>query len=128
MPDNLADSKDTPKPMNDVDTTSASTDLFSTAFLLGNVGAPFIIGLAVGYFAKKMLKLALFIGGTAVVLMFVAEYYGLFTLNDEVLQQAANTATDLANQSGSFLIDRLSQITSRGVSASAGFFVGLKLG
>ncbi len=114
--------------MNDVDTTSASTDLFSTAFLLGNVGAPFIIGLAVGYFAKKMLKLALFIGGTAVVLMFVAEYYGLFTLNDEMLQQAANTATDLANQSGSFLIDRLSQITSRGVSASAGFFVGLKLG
>jgi uncharacterized membrane protein (Fun14 family) len=35
----------------------------SSAFLLGNVGAPFVIGLAVGYFAKKMLRFALFLGG-----------------------------------------------------------------
>lgn len=115
--------------MNDVEQTAASqSDFFSTAFMLGNVGAPFIIGLAVGYFAKKMLKLALFIGGAAIVGMFVAEYYGLFTIDDESLQHAANTATDLANKSGGFLLERLSQITTRGVSASVGFFAGLKLG
>ena len=29
-------------------------------YLLSNIGAPFVIGLAVGYFAKKVLKMALF--------------------------------------------------------------------
>ena len=55
----------------------APLDIFSASFLLPNVGAPFLVGLAVGYFAKKMLKLALFIGGAAVVLLFVGEYYGV---------------------------------------------------
>ncbi len=114
--------------MENVETASTSTDFLSTAFLLGNVGAPFIIGMAVGYFAKKMLKLALLIGGAAIAFMFVGEYYGILTIDDASLQQAANSATQLANDSGSFLIDRLSTITSRGVSATAGFFVGLKLG
>jgi hypothetical protein len=30
---------------------TTSTDILSSTFLLGNVGAPFVIGLAVGYFA-----------------------------------------------------------------------------
>lgn len=114
--------------MNDIETASSSTDFFSTAFLLGNVGAPFLIGMAVGYFAKKMLKLALFIGGGLIVLMFVAEYYGVFTIDDNDLQAAAETASHLANESGGFLLERLSRITSRGLSATAGFFVGLKIG
>jgi len=42
-----------------------STDIFSSTFLIGNVGAPFVIGLAVGYFAKKMIRTALFLGGAA---------------------------------------------------------------
>lgn len=107
---------------------SSATDLFSTAFMLGNVGAPFIIGLAVGYFAKKMLKLALLVGGAVIVLLFIGEYYGIATVSNANLEQAASTATHLANQSGSFLLERLSTITARGVSATAGFFAGLKLG
>lgn len=103
-------------------------DLLSPDFLLGNVGAPFVIGLAVGYFAKKVLKIALFLGGAAVVFLFVSEYYGLTQVSDSGLQSAANAATDIARQSGGFLADRLSRITSKGVSGAAGFFVGLKIG
>ncbi|MGB3915888.1 hypothetical protein J9253_14425 [Thiothrix litoralis] len=115
--------------MNDypVNTTS-SIDFLSSGFLMGNVGAPFVIGLAVGYFAKKMLRLALFLGGAAIVLLFVTEYYGITEMTDEKLQSAAHAATGIAQQSGGFLMERLSHITSKGVSAVGGFFVGLKIG
>lgn len=104
------------------------TDFLSSTFLLGNVGAPFVIGLAVGYFAKKMLKIALLVGGGALILMFVAEYYGIATVSDASIEQAATAATELASQSGSFLMDRLSTFTTRGASATTGFLIGLKLG
>jgi uncharacterized membrane protein (Fun14 family) len=105
-----------------------ANDIFSSAFLIGNVGAPFIIGLAVGYFAKKMLRTALFLGGAAIVLMFIAEYYGVINISDADLQHAATAATEAAKSSGGFLVNRLTSITSRGVSAAGGFFVGFKFG
>lgn len=103
-------------------------DFLNAPFLLGNVGAPFVIGLAVGYFAKKMLKIALFLAGGAIVLLFVTEYYGVTALSDQGLQTAADAATNMAKESGGFLVDRLSRISAKGVSATAGFFVGLKFG
>jgi len=112
---------------NTADTLS-SNDIFSTDFMIGNVGVPFVIGLAVGYFAKKMLLTALFLGGAAIVLLFVGEYYGITEISDINLQEAANSATEAAKQSGDFLVKRLSRITSKGVSAVGGFIVGLKLG
>ena len=108
--------------------TASDPDLFSSDFLLGNIGAPFVIGAAVGFFAKKMLKVALFIGGAAIVLMFVAEYYNIINISDDQLQSAANTVAVGAKESGSFLVDRLTRITSKGVSAVGGFFVGFKFG
>lgn len=106
----------------------ASLDVFSATFLLPNVGAPFLVGLAVGYFAKKVVKIALLIGGAAVVLLFVAEYYGITRVDEQALHQTAQAAADLANQSGNFLHDRLSHLTWKGGSAVAGFLAGLKLG
>lgn len=115
--------------MNETPTQPASEmDVFSSNFLLGNVGAPFIIGAAVGFFAKKMLKVALFIGGAAIVLMFVGEYYNIINISDVQLQSAAETVAKGAKQSGGFLVDRLTRITSKGVSAVGGFFVGFKFG
>lgn len=108
--------------------TSSTTDIFSSTFLLGNVGAPFVIGMAVGYFAKKMLRTALFVGGAIIVLLFVSEYYGIVDITDANLQSAANAATEAAKNSGGFLIDRLTRITSKGISGAGGFFVGFKLG
>lgn len=107
---------------------ASSTDIFSSTFLIGNVGAPFVIGMAVGYFAKKMLRTALFLGGAFVVLLFVAEYYDIITISDANLQHVATAATEAAKSSGGFLVDRLTRITSKGVSGVGGFFVGFKLG
>ena len=108
--------------------TSSSNDLFSPEFLLGNVGAPFVIGAAVGYFAKKMFKIALFVGGAMIVLMFIGEYYNVINISDADLQSAADSAVRGAKVSGDFLVNRLTKITSRGVSAAGGFFVGFKFG
>ena len=105
-----------------------SIDIFSSDFMIGNVGTPFVIGLAVGYFAKKMLRTALFLCGAAIVLLFAGEYYGVTEISDINLQQAANTATVAAKHSGEFLVERLSNITSKGISAAGGFFAGFKLG
>ncbi len=107
---------------------TSSTDFLSTPFLLGSVGAPFVIGMAVGFFAKKMLKIALFIAGGAIVLLFVSEYYGIVHVDDVQLQHAADAATDAAKSSSGFLVARLSSITSKGVSATVGFFAGFKIG
>lgn len=103
-------------------------DWLSGQFLLGNIGGPFLIGLAVGYFAKKALKIALFIGGAAIVAMFAAEYYGIVDISNDSLVNAADAAGDAVKKSGGFLMDRLSVITSRGVSAAVGFAAGLKFG
>ncbi|WP_394752010.1 FUN14 domain-containing protein [Crenothrix sp.] len=105
-----------------------STDILSSNFLVGNVGAPFVIGLAVGYFAKKMLRTALFVIGAAFVVLFVAEYYGITSISNVHLQNAASAATDAAKNSGSFLVNRLSHVTAKGVSAVAGFYAGLRMG
>ncbi len=107
---------------------ASSSDIFSSAFLVGNVGAPFIIGLAVGYFAKKMLRIALFLGGAIMVLLFIAEYYDVIDITDQKLQHVASAATEVAKNSGGFLVDRLTRITSKGVSGAGGFFVGFKAG
>ncbi len=113
---------------NNIIHSPPSEDLFSSAFLFSNVGAPFVIGMAVGYFAKKMLRITLFISGAAIVLLFVAEYYGVISISDADLQHVASSATDAAKSSGDFLVRRLSSITSKGVSGVAGFFAGFKLG
>ncbi|MGZ8191626.1 MAG: FUN14 domain-containing protein [Methylococcaceae bacterium] len=113
---------------NKVTDTTPATDIFSSPFLLGNFGAPFVIGLAVGYFAKKMLAAALFLGGAVIVLLFVSEYYGVVQISDAALQNAASAAADAATSSGDFLVKRLSGITAKGVSGAAGFFTGFKLG
>ena len=114
--------------MTETVTASPSEDIFSSGFLLGNLGAPFIIGMAVGYFAKKMLRTALFVGGGIIVLFFIAEYYGVISINGAVLQDAASSAAEAAKQSGSFLLDRLGLIAARGVSGAGGFYIGFKLG
>ncbi len=108
--------------------TGNFNDIFSSGFLIGNIAAPFAIGLAVGYFAKKMLRTVLFLAGAVIVLLFIAEYYDIVTITDAKLLEAASVATEAAKNSGELLVHRLTGITSKGVSAAGGFFVGFKLG
>ncbi|MFZ4504231.1 MAG: hypothetical protein D4R63_11560 [Methylococcaceae bacterium] len=103
-------------------------DFLSSEFLMGNIGAPFAIGLAVGYFVKKMLKTFLFVAGAVCVALFVSEHFGVVSITDTELQSAAQSATATVKTSGDFLVNRLSSITSKGVSGVAGFFFGFKVG
>ena len=97
-------------------------------FLLSNVGAPFLIGAAVGFFAKKAIKLVLFFGGLAVVLLFVMENQGITTIDDSGLQSTADVIASRIETFGLFLKERLEQIPSQSVSAVVGFGVGFKFG
>jgi uncharacterized membrane protein (Fun14 family) len=105
-----------------------TNDIFSQSFLINNVGAPFLIGFAVGYFIKKVLKIGLFLAGAAIVFLFVSEYYGVSKVDDAQLKEAADAASHAAEVSGNLLVERLSSIGSKGVSGVVGFFAGLKLG
>lgn len=103
-------------------------DIFSTNSLIDNIGLPFILGMAVGYFAKKMLSMLLFLSGGAVVLLIVADYNGVVHISNDQLLQATGVAVDLAKNSSDFLLTRLSQFTAKGVSATGGFLIGFKRG
>lgn len=103
-------------------------DIFSNAFLIDNVGSPCFLGIAVGYFAKKMFKTVLFLGGGITVILFVSEYYGVVKVSDSQLLHATNMATQLAKNSSDFLMERLSHFTVKSVSATGGFALGFKMG
>lgn len=113
---------------NEIIRDTSSSDMLTTDFLLTNVGAPFVIGLAVGYFAKKMLRITLFLGGAAIVLLFISEYYGIISVSNDKLERVTDEATSVVRNSWGFLAERLARFTSKGVSGVGGFFVGFKLG
>lgn len=107
---------------------ASDPDIFSSEFLLGNVGAPFLIGMAVGFFAKKSLKIAVLVGGAILVVLFLAESWNLVTVKDGALIDAASKAAEAIQETGTLLTDRMHVISTRGGSAVAGFLAGFKAG
>ncbi|NKB75509.1 MAG: hypothetical protein GKR96_00345 [Gammaproteobacteria bacterium] len=97
-------------------------------FLFSNVGAPFLIGAAVGFFAKKAMKLVLFFGGLAIVLLFFMESQGITAVDNEGLKDGASMVAAKMREFGNFLTQRLDNITGKGVSAAVGFVAGFKMG
>jgi uncharacterized membrane protein (Fun14 family) len=77
---------------------------------------PFIIGLILGFFVKKLLKIAII----AIVLVFIASYLGFFTLSLEALKNIALQYGPLAIHAGVLLIGIL--------PLGIGFLVGLVIG
>ena len=98
------------------------------SYMLINVGAPFLIGMAVGYFMKKALKVGLLLLGLALVLFFVADYYDIIGINQEGLTNAVDRGSAAVNTFGSFLINNLKAYGGATIGGVAGFFVGLKMG
>jgi len=117
---------------NPVD-TAPFADILNPDVLLGNVGGPFVIGLAVGFFAKKMLKIALFCLGAAVVLLFVLQYFDFKGSHNINLQEVGDSFIGSVKHGFELLKERLSTMNVaskpvQGGSAVTGFFVGFKLG
>lgn len=104
-------------------------DIFSIPSLITNSGVPFVLGMAVGYFTKKMFKTALFLGGGIIVILFIGEDKWAIVNMDSSISYATSIATKIANSSINFLMEHLSHFTGvNGVSAVGGFFVGFKIG
>ena len=87
-----------------------------------------MIGLAVGYFAKKVIRFGLLLSGAIIALLFILEHFGVISVNSDNLQLLATSATETAKSSSDFLTANLNKYSSQGLSAVGGFFVGLKLG
>jgi len=91
------------------------------------MGTGFIIGLAVGFFIKKSFKAVLFILGFALVITFYMESQGIFSINEQILEQQIAQGAEYFDYLVAALKERVTSLES-GVGAGAGFLVGLKLG
>lgn len=95
---------------------------------LESLGPSFLIGLAVGYFAKKVLRISLFLFGAIVVVIFLVDESGLLHVSPDTVQSMAAGVQEEAVKAGGYLRNRLDVFSGKGISAGIGFVTGLKLG
>lgn len=91
------------------------------------MGSGFVIGMAVGYIIKKSFKLILFTLGFSLIIVFLLESQGLFSVNDKVLEESISKGSHYFNYVVSAIKERITSFQS-GISVIAGFIIGLKLG
>jgi uncharacterized membrane protein (Fun14 family) len=77
---------------------------------------PFVIGIIVGYLARKVLKFAII----AAIILIIVSYFGLFGLSPEALKTAAETYGPMVVHYGALLVGVL--------PIGIGFIVGLVIG
>ena len=93
------------------------------------MGSGFMLGLSVGYVLKKSFKLLLFLVGLLVIAMFVLENQHIIVINEDSLDQNIALGTEAFKHFVLFLKERISSLKiAGGISAGAGFVVGLKMG
>ena len=93
------------------------------------MGSVFLIGLAVGYFLKKSFKVLLMVVGMGLVLIFALEHQKVVTINEDALNHIMTAGSEQFQLFAAFLKERLEKLEIKGgISAVAGFFVGLKMG
>lgn len=102
-------------------------DTASSPLAYLDMGTSFTIGLAVGFFIKKSFKAVLFILGFSLIVTFYMESQGIFTINQEVLEQNIAAGSDYMQYLVNALQERITSFQS-GIGAGAGFLVGLKIG
>jgi len=88
----------------------------------------FIIGLAIGFFIKKSIKIALFIFALALLTIFGAQYLGIVTINQEGLEHLVVNGAEATKTAVFSLKDKLVSMSAGGASAAVGFLAGLKIG
>jgi uncharacterized membrane protein (Fun14 family) len=103
-------------------------DELTESLLHGNIGTACLLGVAVGYFAKKILRIGLSLLGGLIVLLFVCEHFGMISIHVDSLNQVAKTTIEGTNNFVHFLTFYLENYKNQGISAIGGFFIGLKLG
>ncbi|MGR9106552.1 MAG: hypothetical protein ACU843_06420 [Gammaproteobacteria bacterium] len=111
-----------------------SEGLSSGMPLAASLGGGVFLGMAIGYFAKKALKITLFLTGLLLVAYIALVYSGNAPLIEveKVVPNLDETGNRIADF-GRFLFAWLSsydtaQVGSAGVGAVGGFFLGWKMG
>ncbi len=108
-------------------TSNNTTALEGLPYL--EMGGGFLIGLSIGYVLKKSFKILLILLGISLITIFVLESQGVISLNEASLQESVSSGMEVFKHFALFLKARLEQFqVSSGLSAVAGFVVGLKMG
>ena len=117
--------------MNPADTQTAIATGASQEQMIPylEMGTGFLIGLSIGYVLKKSFKILLFLMGIALIAVFVLESQGVIQLDETHLQESVSHGVDTFKQFALFLKERLERFhVGSGLSAVAGFLIGLKIG
>lgn len=93
----------------------------------GQVGLGFILGVAVGYAAKKTLRITLLLTGALVVLGVALQQYGFISINWERLENIYNEKV-LAVGGTEALIDTASSSLAQYLPFGGSFVLGFALG
>lgn len=93
-----------------------------------NLGAGFLLGLAVGYALKKIAKLALLIGGFIVLTILVLNYKGIIIVNYDILKQVTEEILRWLKMEVSGLVTFINTSVPFAGGFMAGFIIGLKKG
>lgn len=103
-------------------------DYFSSAYIANSVAPSFLIGLSVGYFFKKFLKIITIIMGATILMLFIAESNNIITINnDSIIESVSQVSGHLSNLAHS-IQERLKGFITKGISATTGFLIGVKVG
>jgi len=81
-------------------TANPMDSLLSGNGWLSELGPAFIIGLALGYFAKKVFRIGLFLFGGLVVAAFLLDQSGIFHVAPETLESMATGVGNEAVSAG----------------------------
>ena len=115
--------------MNDAVSTSPSNPSWLAELPYLNMGASFMVGLAVGYVVKKSFKLMIFLLGVALILIFFLEYKHIVTINEDALLSSIDSIKNSFIHFADFLRERVEKFKMAGtISAGVGFVVGIKMG
>lgn len=97
-------------------------------YILFNAGAGFILGFAVGYALKKLLKLVLLFLGLITLLLLALEYYGIIQVNYGKFVQLVQTALNATRSATSGIVSHALASLPFAGSFAVGLAVGFKAG
>jgi len=106
--------------------TAVDDNLFSTSFFV-ELGFSFVVGVAIGYALKIAFKIALIVGGVALLSVFALQYAGVADINWSGIEVKYDGLTTWLMASGGAFKGFISDRLSSAASFTAGLLVGLKL-
>ena len=97
-------------------------------FIAFNAGAGFVLGFAVGYALKKLVKLALVLLGLLTIVLLALEYYGIIQVNYDKFVALVEQAMNMTRSAASSIASHAVASLPFAGSFLLGFALGFKMG